>query len=203
MSEIDIVSTGVKLPRIREVRCVDGKRRVIGITWGKGPREGRTDRVDLSPLIDTFKFYRSLRNDPTLFATVHTINGGSALAWGNADEIDMAADSVMRLAEETMTADDFRHFLERNNLTQEAAALLLGRSPRQLKYYLSAGVLPRIVSLACIGLEFHGLKARNPSRGGWMGVSFTMPAVPYGLGWSTTIGPPDQSHLPTRKTKVS
>jgi hypothetical protein len=167
MSEIDIVSTGVKLPKIREVRSVDGKRRVIGVTWGKGPRDGRTDRVDLSPLIDTFKFYRPLRNDPTLFATVHTINGGSALAWGNADGIDMAADSVMRLAEETMTADDFRHFLERNNLTQEAAALLLGRSPRQLKYYLSAGVLPRIVSLACIGLEFHGLKARNTSRGDW------------------------------------
>jgi hypothetical protein len=97
---------------------------------------------------------------------VHTINRGSALAWGDADQIDMAADSVMRLAEETMTADDFRHFLERNNLTQEAAALLLGRSPRQLKYYLSAGILPRIVSLACIGLELHDLKARNTSRAG-------------------------------------
>jgi hypothetical protein len=60
-----------------------------------------------------------------------------------------------------MTADDFRQFLQRNDLTQEAAALLLDRSPRQLKYYLSAGVLPRIVSLACIGLECRGLKARN------------------------------------------
>src|SRR5437870_1689896 len=111
MSATELVSTGVKLPRIKEVRCVDGKRRVV---------------------------------------SVHVTNRGSALAWGNADEIDMAADSVMRLAEETMTADDFREFLERNNLTQEAAALLLGRSPRQLKYYLSAGILPRIVSLACI-----------------------------------------------------
>src|SRR3954471_19508441 len=166
MSEIDIVSTGVKLPSIRDVRCVDGRLRVISITWGKGPREGRTDRVDLSPLIDTFKFYRPLRNDPTLFAGVHTINGGSALAWGKAGEIDMAADSVLRLAEETMTADDFRRFLERNHLTQERAALLLGRSPRQLKYYLSAGILPRIVSLACIGLEFHGLKPGNDSRAG-------------------------------------
>jgi hypothetical protein len=166
MSGTELVSTGVKLPGIREVRCVDGKRRIVSVTWGKGSREGRTDRVDLSPLIDTFKFYRPLRNDPTLFASVHTMNGGSALAWGNADEIDMAADSVMRLAEETMTADDFRNFLERNHLTQERAALLLGRSPRQLKYYLSAGILPRIVSLACIGLEFHGLKAGNDSRAG-------------------------------------
>ena len=166
MSAAELVSTGVKLPRIKEVRCVDGKRRIVSIAWARGPREGRTDRVDLSPLIDTFRFYRPLRNDPALFASVHVMNRGSALAWGNADEIDMAADSVMRLAEETMTADDFREFLERNNLTQEAAALLLGRSPRQLKYYLSAGILPRIVSLACIGLEAHGLKARNTSRTG-------------------------------------
>jgi hypothetical protein len=166
MSGSDVLSTGVKLPGIREVRCLDGKRRVISVTWAKGPREGRTDRVDLSPLIDTFRFYRPLRDDPALFATAHTVNGGSAVAWGHADEIDMAADSVMRLAEETMTAEDFRRFLERNNLTQEAAALLLGRSPRQLKYYLSAGILPRIVSLACIGLELHGLKARNTSRSG-------------------------------------
>jgi hypothetical protein len=203
MSETDIVATGIKLPRIGEVRCVDGRRRVIGVTWGNGPREGRSDRVDLSPLIDTFKFYRSLRNDAALFATVHTINGGSALAWGNADEIDMAADSVMRLAEETMTADDFRHFLERNNLTQEAAALLLGRSPRQLKYYLSAGVLPRIVSLACIGLELHGLKAGNTTPVGRIRANFTMPAGLHGSGGSTTVGPPDQSHLPTRKTQLS
>jgi hypothetical protein len=166
MSATELVSTGVKLPRIGEVRCVDGKRKVVSVAWAKGPREGRTDRVDLSPLIDTFRFYRPLRHDPALFATVHTMNGGSALAWGKADEIDMAADSVMRLAEETMTADDFRKFLARNNLTQERAALLLGRSPRQLKYYLSAGILPRLVSLACIGLELHGLKARDTNRTG-------------------------------------
>jgi hypothetical protein len=166
MSATEAISTGVKLPRIKQVRCVDGKRRIVSIAWAKGPREARTDRVDLSPLIDTFKLYRPLRNDPALFATVHVTNRGAALGWGIADEIDMAAGSVMRLAEETMTADDFRSFLERNHLTQERAALLLGRSPRQLKYYLSAGILPRIVSLACIGLEFHGLKARDTNRTG-------------------------------------
>src|ERR1043166_422888 len=164
MSATELVSTGVKLPRIKEVRCVDGKRRIVSIAWARGPREGRTDRVDLSPLIDTFRFYRPLRHDPALFATVHTMNGGSALAWGKGDEIDMAPDSVMRLAEETMTADDFRDFLERNTLTQERAALLLGRSPRQLKYYLSAGILPRIVSLACIGPVVHDPNGRDTPR---------------------------------------
>lgn len=160
MSEDDIVSTGVTLPRIKEVRCIDAKHRLIAITWLLGARAGRPDRVELSPLVDTYKFYRPLRDNPKLFATVHIANGGAAIAWGDDDEIDMDASSVLRLAEETMTADDFRLFLERNSLTQEAAALLLGRSSRQLKYYLSAGVLPRLVSLACIGLEARGLRPR-------------------------------------------
>src|SRR3954462_1454522 len=99
MSENDVHSADLKLPTIGEVRCVDGKRRIVSIKWGEGSRESRTERIDLSPLIDRFRLYRPLRNDPALFATVHAINGGSALAWGNADEIDMAAGSVKRLAE--------------------------------------------------------------------------------------------------------
>src|SRR4051794_34818369 len=98
MSKIDLLSARVKLPTIAEVRCLDSARRVVSITWGEGPRAGRTDRVDLSSLIDRFRLYGPLRNDPVLFATIHPINGGSAPAWGNADEIDMAADSVASLA---------------------------------------------------------------------------------------------------------
>jgi hypothetical protein len=193
MSATDIVGTGVKLPSLKEVRCIDGKHRLICVTWNQGTaRSGRVDRVDLSPLIDTYKFYRPLRDNPKLFATVHLSNGGTAVAWGENDEIDMASSSVFRLAEETMTADDFRSFLEKNGLTQESAAMLLGRSPRQLKYYLSAGILPRIVSLACIGLEAHGIKPRAQSTVGWMRVSYTLPPMQVTSNWKTTINPPTE-----------
>jgi len=202
MSETDIISSGTRLPKIKEAQCIDGKHRLIYVSWGKGPREGRTDRIDLSPLIDTYKFYRPLRNDPTLFATVHVANSGSALAWGDGDEIDMAANSIMRLAEETMTADDFKSFLERNGLTQETAAILLGRSPRQLKYYLSAGVLPRLVSLACIGLEAHSLKPRTQNPTGWMKFSYTLSVTRHNMSWNTAIHPLAESHKQSRRGQL-
>jgi hypothetical protein len=202
MSETDIISTGIKLPGIKEVRCIDGKHRLVGITWNQGTRSGRVDRVDLSPLVDTYKFYRPLRDNPKLFATIHVANKGTAVAWGDDDEIDMSAESILRLAEESMTADDFRQFLERNSLTQEAAAMLLGRSPRQLKYYLSAGVLPRLVSLACIGLEAHGIKPRRQNAVGWIRVNYTFSSMPDILHWKTTINQSTESNS-NQKRKIA
>jgi hypothetical protein len=153
MSADEIIQVGKPLPRLASVRCVDGNQRLIGIRWATGPRAGRTEIVDLSPLIDSHKFYAPLREGATTFATVHLVNDGAAIAWGDDDEIDMSASSVQRLAEETMTADDLRDFLVRNKLTQEAAAACLGRSKRALAGYLEQGLVPRIVALACLGLE--------------------------------------------------
>jgi hypothetical protein len=52
-----------------------------------------------------------------------------------------------------MSADDFSAFLARNKLTHQGAASALGRSRRQIEYYLSKGVIPRIIALACFGYE--------------------------------------------------
>jgi hypothetical protein len=144
MSATDIIDTGRLLPRLSAVRSVNGPHRLVRVTWAEGARANRAETVDLSPLIDTHKFYAPLRERSKLFATVHLINDGAAIAWGDDDAIDMAASSVQRLAEESMTADDFRAFLARNGLTQEAAAAYLGRSKRMLAYYLDQGVLPRL-----------------------------------------------------------
>jgi hypothetical protein len=171
MSANDIVRTGKPLPRLASVSSVDRDNRLIRVVWSRGPRAGRRETVDLSPLIDTHKFYAPLRGSK-LFDSVHIINDGSAIAWGANDEIDMAASSIQRLAEETMTADDYRKFLERNGLTQETAAAQLGRSKRMIAYYLEQGMLPRLVSLACYGLE-----ARLHPVG----------AVYHHLSWTTTI----------------
>jgi hypothetical protein len=159
MNATDMIDTGKPLPRLAAVRPVDGPHRLVHVTWAEGARAGRTETVDLSPLIDTHKFYVPLRDRSKLFDTVHLINDGAAIAWGGDDAIDMAAASIQRLAEETMTADDFREFLARNELTQEAAAAYLGRSKRMLAYYLDQGVLPRLVTLACYGFE-----ARSAAR---------------------------------------
>src|SRR5205807_6828001 len=98
----------------------------------------------------------------------HIIDHGEAVAWGD-DAVDMSADSIERLAEEAMTAEDFRAFLARNNLTQEAAAAILGRSRRRIAAYANEGGIPRIVALACRGYEAgtvqtHGKRSTSNTR---------------------------------------
>src|ERR1700758_2680415 len=104
------------LPVIARAQVID--HCTISVEWAAGIRRGRRDVVDLSPMINTLKMYRPLREDEKLFRTAHLIENGRVIAWGDNDAIDMAADSVEELAEETMTPDDLRKFLLDNNLTQ-------------------------------------------------------------------------------------
>lgn len=145
------MGSAAPMPRLGTVRAIDAAS--VRVDWLAGARAGRSDAVSLLPLIDSFKFYDPLRRDAALFATVHVIDDGHAIAWGEDDGLDMAATSIERLAEEAMTADDFAAFLQRNKLTHQAAASVLGRSRRQIEYYLSTGAIPRTIALACFGYE--------------------------------------------------
>jgi acyl dehydratase len=101
----DTIHVGEPLPRISGVRPVEGL--AVAITWASGRRAGRTDVVDLAPVVKTLRFYRPLRHDAALFANVTVTEDGSALAW-DGGRLDMAATTVERLAAETMSAEDFR-----------------------------------------------------------------------------------------------
>lgn len=154
------------MPLIASVRPGKGHLQVI-VTWQQGIRPlDKEEAVDLSPLVNAMKFYRPLREDRKLFRTVHLIDDGNAVAWGDA-AIDMAATSIERLAEETMTADDFRIFLSRHSLTHAEAAAVLGRSRRQIENYLSGALIPRVVALACYGY----VARKQHLASGTMGVS--------------------------------
>jgi len=124
----------------------------LEISWADGARAGRTDQVDLTSVIGTYKVYRPLRNNPELFASAHVVDEGYAVAW-NGFDVDMSAETIETVAEESMKPTEFAAFLDRNGLTQEAAAALLGRSRRQIGYYLRPGPVPRVVALACVGYE--------------------------------------------------
>lgn len=129
----------------------------VVVTWAEGVRVPRTETIDLSPLINSLRFYKPLRDNPRLRATVHLIEDGHAIAWGGDDAIDMAATSLERLAEEAMTAEDFRAFIAHQSLTHSAVAALLGYSRRQIELYLSGEQpIPRVVALAC-----HAIKLRS------------------------------------------
>ena len=152
MSATDTTIVGRKLPRMRSVSFHGGYE--VAVTWNEMTRDGSTETVDLAPLIFRLKFYAPLRDNRDLLTSVHPINGGSALAWGEADDIDMAASSVLRLAEEVMTAADFSAFMKRHRFTFDRAAAELGISKRLAGYYAAGRPVPRAIAMACELIDF-------------------------------------------------
>jgi hypothetical protein len=138
------------MPRLASAKAV-GKL-CVEVKWKAGPRKGRTEIIDLAPIINAFKVYKPLRASAAAFRMVELIDDGEAIAWMNGD-IDMAATSIERLAEEAMTGSDFKAFLHHHRLTYDAAAALLGRSRRQIAYDVASRMIPRYLALACFGFD--------------------------------------------------
>ena len=160
MSETEVITIGEPMPRLASVARHGAYEIVVG--WAAGGTY-QHNVVDLAPLILTHKFYKPLRDNPDLFNTVHMIEDGSAVAWGDDDGIDMAATSIERLAEEQMSTADFRAWLEQRKLTYEAAAAQLGISRRLVAYYADQRAVPRYIALACRYLDLVAL-ARETKR---------------------------------------
>ena len=139
------------MPRIESVRAAGDLR--IEIKWAHGTRQGRSEIVDLAPLVNQYRFYRPLRASPELFASVRLEDGGETLEWGDGG-IDMPAVHVERLAEEQMTAGDFREFLGRNALDARSRCRDAGQEPALhtgLRCFARPAAAHRGISL--IGLE--------------------------------------------------
>jgi hypothetical protein len=152
MSETEVITIGEPMPRLASVASHGAYEIVVG--WAAGStRAHNADLVDLAPLVLTHKLYKPLRDNLDLFNTVHMIEHGSAVAWGDDDAIDMAATSIERLAEEQMSTADFRAWLEQHKLTYDAAAARLGISRRLVAYYADERPVPRYIALACRYLD--------------------------------------------------
>ena len=157
MSEIDNAVVGNKLPRLCAVSFHSGYE--IEVKWNDATRNGCLDVVDLAPLLFRMKFYAPLRENSALLNTVHIINDGSAIAWGADDELDMAATSVLRLAQEMMTPADFGAFMKRHDFTFGRVAAELGISPRLAAYYAKERSVPRYIALACHCIDLQSARA--------------------------------------------
>jgi hypothetical protein len=130
----------------------------INVTWGGGPRTGITEEIDLGPILKAMRYFRPLREDPALFASVHPLPDGIGIAWGDDEELDLSADAILRLARERMTSESMRAFIERQGLTETALAAMLDYSRRQIVGFLNENrPIPRVVSLAC-----HYIEMMNP-----------------------------------------
>ena len=139
------------LPRIIAV-VADKKPLTLRIQW----KDGDESRVDVSGLVNTFRTYEPLRASPDLFRQVQLGEFGTDVVWN--DAIDMAADTLWRLAQEqsgvTMSSEAFKHWRERKAYTLGTAAQALGLSRRMVAYYeQGAKPIPRVVALATRALE--------------------------------------------------
>ena len=139
------------MPRILSVAPGD-KPLTLRIRWTTGD----DTRVDVSGVINSFRFYAPLRQDPELFRQARVGEPGSDIVWPG--DLDMSNDTLWRLAQEqsgiTMTADAFRRWRERRAYTLDAAARALGVSRRMIAYYEKGErPIPRVVALATRALE--------------------------------------------------
>jgi hypothetical protein len=150
MSANDIIDTGIPLPRISSVRALTPFN--VLVTWSAGSRVGRSEVVDLTPIINTYKIFRPLRKDERLFRTAHIIEDGDAIAWDDS-HLELSTDAIESLAEQTMSPEQFVAFMKRHSLTQEAVAALLDYGRRQIATYANTGPIPRVVALAIRGYE--------------------------------------------------
>jgi hypothetical protein len=153
-AENESLAIGAPMPRLSAIHHAGGF--TVCVVWAEGERAGIAETIDLAPQIMRFRLYAPLRADPALFAAVHLTDDGTVVAW--TDGIDMAATTVERLAQENMTNAQFRTFIARHKLTLDGAAAMLGIGRRQAAYYAKDKPVPRLVALACAGVEA-GLKA--------------------------------------------
>ena len=140
------------LPRIASVRAAPRPLTLL-VRWAGGPDESS---VDIAEIVNSFRVYEPLRSSVRLFRQVRLGEHGTDVVWP--DDIDMAADTLWRLAQEqagaTMSSDAFRHWRERKALTLDAAAQALGLSRRMVAYYEQGEKpIPRVVALATRGLD--------------------------------------------------
>ena len=124
--------------------------------------DGEHLRVDLASIISAYPTLGRLAV-PEVFAIPRLVDGGSAVAWGDDDMLELAADNLRAHAIEQ--AGGYSHeviynWMARHGLTLDGAAQALGLSRRMLAYYRGgAKPVPRTVALACLGWESEQRKA--------------------------------------------
>ena len=93
----------------------------------------------------------------SVFALVHIGFGGCTIEWKDSE---FGADNVYAWGKEQKGEASHQMFcdwMQRNNLSQDAAATALGISPRTVRRYATAqSSIPRRIWLACLGREAIG-----------------------------------------------
>jgi uncharacterized protein (DUF433 family) len=81
--------------------------RTLEITWSSGSRAGVVETVDISSVLERFKIFTPLRDDPALFATARLIEDGDVIAWDGPD-LELTAETIAAMTEADEFAKVFR-----------------------------------------------------------------------------------------------
>lgn len=96
-----VVETDIPMPVL--ATAVPLAEHHLRVTWIDGDRAGRTDEIDLKPLLDRSRFFRKLRGNTALFRTVTLSADGNKACWDDPSapyELEIAATQIERLARE-------------------------------------------------------------------------------------------------------
>jgi len=124
---------------------------VVVIEWDDGFKA----EINLKPIITDHPVLAPLA-DPEVFQDIHLSDDAWSLEW--ACGIDLGSEQLYRWAREQageiMPAKAFRAWMQRHDMTLDAAAEALGLSRRTIAYYLSEEqVIPKTVMLATEGFD--------------------------------------------------
>jgi hypothetical protein len=148
MSDSDIIRVGEPLPVIAAAAPAGGL--AVRVQWA----DGRSDVIDLNPLVARYRMLRPLKSDSARFAGLRVGLRGSSIEWG--DDMDIGAETLEFLArcQRIMTTDDFRAWMQRHGLTLDTAGPALGVSRRTVAD-MSSGNRPMdlTMTLACEGYD--------------------------------------------------
>ncbi|TPL57286.1 DUF2442 domain-containing protein [Mesorhizobium sp. B2-4-2] len=137
----DIVTVGNPLPRIALVTMIDGRR--VRITW----RDGRSNTVDLNPVLNSHRHFIPLRDDDELFGTMRVNEDGNAIEWDGG--IELSAEWIDTLPSIGMENREFRHIMDDLlKFSLEGMALQLEISRRQIANYRGSTPIPNSIALA-------------------------------------------------------
>ncbi len=138
-----------KLPRISNVKALDGMRLVVEFA------DGWISEVDLNKFITDFKSLKPL-TQPEVFARAALEEWGSGLTWDGEGALSIAATTIYRLASEQSgdAARSFDAWMMQHGFSATKAAEVLGMSRRNIINYRTATrPVPKVVLLACKGWE--------------------------------------------------
>lgn len=141
MTEVELVGTGVPLPRIDTLTVMNG--RMVHIEWQSGERHD----VDLMPALLSHRSFVRLRTDDALFNTAAKDEFGDAIMWSDGSEL--SATWIYELAEPgSLSNDEFRSAMETLHMSLDGMAVRLGIARRLVAEYRKDRPIPRTVSLA-------------------------------------------------------